>query len=109
MKESNLNRQNYRMQDIGKPKVEALKEYLLSINPKARITAINTYIDFTNVEKLLIDQDVAINALDFQSDISFVFDEWCQKYGISVIHLYNIGWGDVYSCRAEWFAVKRFY
>ena len=29
VEESNLNRQNYRMQDIGKPKAEALKEHLL--------------------------------------------------------------------------------
>ena len=93
VEESNLNRQNYRMQDIGKPKAEALKEHLLSINPNADITAINTFIDAGNVEELVKEQDVAINALDFQSDIPFVFDEWCQKYNVPVIHPYNLGWG----------------
>ena len=93
VEESNLNRQNYRMEDIGKPKAEALKERLLSINPNANITAINTFIDADNVEKLIKEHDIAINALDFKSDIPLVFDEWCQKFNISVIHPYNIGWG----------------
>ena len=44
VEELNLNRQNYRMCDIGKPKVEALKERLLSINPSANITAVNIFI-----------------------------------------------------------------
>lgn len=90
---SNLNRQNYLMSDIGKPKAEALKERLLAINPEANITAINTFIDEDNVEELVKDMDIAINALDFKSDIPFVFDEWCQKYNVPVIHPYNIGWG----------------
>lgn len=93
VEESNLNRQNYRMCDIGKPKAEALKERLLSINPDAKITAINAFIDANNVEDLIKEHDIAINALDFKSDIPFLFDEWCQKYNISVIHPYNIGWG----------------
>jgi len=91
--ESNLNRQNYRLADIGKPKAETLKERLLSINPNANITAINVFIDGENVEELVKEQDVAINALDFQSDIPFVFDEWCQKYNVPVVHPYNLGWG----------------
>lgn len=90
---SNLNRQNYRMQDIGKPKAEALKERLLAINPDARITAIHTFIDENNVEELVKEMDIAINALDFKSEIPFVFDEWCQKYNVPVLHPFNIGWG----------------
>lgn len=93
VEESNLNRQNYIVQDIGKSKVEALKERLLNINPNAKITAINAYIDENNVESLIKHQDIAINALDFKSDIPFVFDEWCQKYNVPVLHPYNIGWG----------------
>lgn len=93
VEESNLNRQNYRMEDIDKPKAEALKKRLLSINPNAHIMAINTFIDENNVEELVKDMDVAINALDFKSEIPFVFDEWCQKYNVPVIHPYNIGWG----------------
>lgn len=91
--ESNLNRQNYRMKDIGKPKVDALKDHLLNINPNANITGINSFIDNNNVEEIIREKDVAINALDFKLDIPLVFDEWCQKYNVSVIHPFNIGWG----------------
>jgi sulfur carrier protein ThiS adenylyltransferase len=35
---SNLNRQNYTLADIGKPKVECLKRFLLSINPDVELT-----------------------------------------------------------------------
>ncbi|MDR0613258.1 MAG: ThiF family adenylyltransferase [Dysgonamonadaceae bacterium] len=93
VEESNLNCQNYRMEDIGKPKVEALKERLLSINPNANIIAINTFVDADNVEELVKEHDIAINALDFKSNIPIVFDEWCQRFNIPVIHPYNIGWG----------------
>ncbi len=34
---SNLNRQDYTLKDIGRPKVEALKDRLLSINPDADV------------------------------------------------------------------------
>lgn len=90
---SNLNRQNYLMQDIGKPKAEALKERLLAINPEARIMAVNTFVDENNVEELVKEVDIAINALDFKSEIPFVFDEWCQKYNVPVLHPFNVGWG----------------
>lgn len=93
VEESNLNRQNYRMQDIGHSKSEALKKHLLSINPNANISSINKYIDTDNVENIIKGHNVAINALDFKSEIPLVFDKWCQKYNISVIHPFNIGWG----------------
>lgn len=93
VEESNLNRQNYCMEDIGKPKVHALKERLLSINPNAKISAIKDFIDKNNVEELIKEHDIAINALDFKSEIPFVFDEACQRYNIPVLHPYNIGWG----------------
>lgn len=93
VEESNLNRQNYRVEDIGKSKAHALAERLLSINPNANITVINRFIDHDNVEEIVRDHDIAINALDFKSDIPFVFDDWCKKYSIPVLHPYNIGWG----------------
>lgn len=89
---SNLNRQNYKDADIGRYKVEALAERLQNINPKAEINSICTYIDKDNVEKILDNFDIAINALDFSSDIPFQFDDLCQKKGIPVLHPYNFGW-----------------
>ena len=92
VKPSNLNRQNYVTADIGEYKVDVLKRRLEEINPIAKITAINTFIDHENVEDLLKNHDIAINALDFKSDIPFVFDQVCKRYNIPVVHPYNIGW-----------------
>jgi len=44
---SNLNRQHYFISDIGKPKVEALAEYLRLINPQINLTLINKKLDLS--------------------------------------------------------------
>jgi molybdopterin/thiamine biosynthesis adenylyltransferase len=90
---SNLNRQNYEKRDIGKFKAECLAKRLQRINPKAQIQFYNTYIDQSNVKGLLDGVKIAINALDFKSDLPFIFDELCSKKKIPVLHPYNFGWG----------------
>ena len=95
VEESNLNRQNYTEEDLGIPKVDALKKRLLSINSKAQISTINTFIDHDNVEDIVSGHDVAINALDFKSDIPFVFDQVCAGQDIFVLHPYNVGFAAV--------------
>ncbi|WP_297719900.1 ThiF family adenylyltransferase [uncultured Porphyromonas sp.] len=95
VEESNLNRQNYTEEDVKKPKVEALKKRLLSINPNAQISTINTFINHENVRDIIVGHDVAINTLDFKSDIPFVFDHLCAEHGIYVLHPYNIGFAGI--------------
>lgn len=92
---SNLNRQNYTEDDLEQHKVEALKRRLLSINPQVRISTINIFIDHDNVRDIVVGHDVAINALDFKSDISFVFDKLCAEQDIYVLHPYNIGFAGI--------------
>ena len=89
---SNLNRQNYRQQDVGVDKTEALENRLLNINSEVSIKTYNKYLTCSNIEEVLVGYDVAINALDFQSDVPLLFDELCQKNNIPVLHPYNIGW-----------------
>ncbi|MDE7413163.1 MAG: ThiF family adenylyltransferase [Muribaculaceae bacterium] len=90
---TNLNRQNYENRDIGKYKAECLAKRLKRINPKANIQFHNAYIDKDNVRELLNGVKIAINALDFKSEIPFVFDELCSERKIPVLHPYNFGWG----------------
>ncbi|MBD5369204.1 MAG: ThiF family adenylyltransferase [Bacteroides sp.] len=90
---TNLNRQNYENRDIGKYKAECLAKRLKRINPKANIQFHNAYIDKDNVRELLDGVKIAINALDFKSEIPFVFDELCSERKIPVLHPYNFGWG----------------
>ncbi|BBE17816.1 sulfur carrier protein adenylyltransferase ThiF [Aquipluma nitroreducens] len=91
---SNLNRQNYIRTDIGKFKVESLKERLLQINQDARIEAITEFLTKENITGYLDKGfDVAINTIDFTSDIPFLFDEICCGANIPVLHPLNLGWG----------------
>lgn len=91
---SNLNRQNYVRTDIGKFKVESLKDRLLQINPGACIVAIPEFLTVNNIGGYLDKGfDVAINTIDFTSDIPFLFDEVCSGRKIPVLHPLNLGWG----------------
>ncbi|CAI2769180.1 HesA/MoeB/ThiF family protein [Flavobacterium collinsii] len=90
---SNLNRQNYTENNIAQPKVEALKERLLSINSQAKITIHNCFLTPENVGDYITDHKIAINALDFTSDVPLIFDSICQQKNIPVLHPYNLGWG----------------
>ncbi len=89
---TNLNRQNYISSDIGKYKAATLAKRLQKINPEANITFLNTFITNENVEEIIDGHDIAVNALDFCSDIPFVFDRICSDKGIPVLHPYNFGW-----------------
>lgn len=89
---SNLNRQNYIETDVSKSKVLALKQQLLSINSNAKITTHNCFITHENVREFIVGKKIAINALDFSSDIPLVFDKICQEYNIPILHPYNLGW-----------------
>lgn len=90
---SNLNRQNYTEENLSEYKAEALYNRLKSINPNADIKFYFEFITSENIENIIEENQIAINALDFTSDIPLVFDELCQKKKITVLHPYNLGWG----------------
>lgn len=90
---SNLNRQNYQEKNLGDYKAKSLAEYLKQINSQANISYCNSFINEENAENIINGHDIAINALDFQSDIPFIFDNICKKSNIPVLHPYNLGWG----------------
>lgn len=61
---SNLNRQQYYVEDIGKLKVEALKDGLSRINPFLKVVAIPKKIDEDNIGEIFKDVDIVIEAFD---------------------------------------------
>jgi thiF family protein len=89
VEQSNLNRQNYTENDIGRYKAECLAERLLSINPDAQIDYHTEFLNPDNIEEMLNGHNVAINALDFKDKTPFVFDEICKERKIPVLHPYN--------------------
>lgn len=62
--DTNLNRQFYRPDQIGAVKVETLKENLLEINPGLEIVVHNTRVTEDNLDEILADADVVVEAFD---------------------------------------------
>lgn len=90
---SNLNRQNYTEADLYTEKVEAIKSRLLAINQNANIQVFNQRLTSDNIAGLVDGHEIAINALDFTSEVPLEFDKVCQRKGIHIMHPYNLGWG----------------
>ena len=65
---SNLNRQFYFHDQIGRLKVEALRENLRRIRPELRIQALAERIDRTNCLTLFADCDLIVEGFDRQTD-----------------------------------------
>jgi molybdopterin/thiamine biosynthesis adenylyltransferase len=88
---SNLNRQNYMQNDIGKYKCVALYEQLKQINHNANITYSNVYLTAENLAEHLAGANIAVNAIDFTSNAPLIFDDICFEMNIPVVHPYNLG------------------
>ena len=74
VEESNLNRQYYFLNQIGKSKIEALKENIRKINPAVKIDAYDHKLQKGSMEKLFTDVDIVIEALD-SAEIKICFIE----------------------------------
>lgn len=61
---SNLNRQQYLSHHIGMPKVEALKEVLLNINPQLKLTTYKCYMNSNNILDLFSNCQLIVEAVD---------------------------------------------
>ena len=62
--DSNLNRQFYFRDQIGRKKVEALRENLLRIDPEADIVALDTKIDVANAKDVFAPCGIVVEAFD---------------------------------------------
>jgi sulfur carrier protein ThiS adenylyltransferase len=60
----NLNRQFYFLNQIGQPKVQALRENLLAINPACEIETHVTRLDQDNITDIFVACDIIVEAFD---------------------------------------------
>ena len=61
---SNLNRQQYFIQQIGMPKVDALRENIERVNPYVRVITHHTIICPKNVQRIFGNADIIVEAFD---------------------------------------------
>lgn len=61
----NLNRQFYDAADVGQPKVLALRDKILRINPSAQVEVHNVFLDADNTAAIVKTADVVFDTVDF--------------------------------------------
>jgi sulfur carrier protein ThiS adenylyltransferase len=77
---SNLNRQYYFLDDIGKKKTDALAHHLLSINPGLEIDTEFVELSPDNVCEIFKDADLLIEALDRAESKVWLIETWCSHF-----------------------------
>lgn len=77
---SNLNRQYYFTEDIGRVKVEALADRLLTINPEVELTSWDIELTPENVPEIFEDADLLIEAFDLADRKRWLIETWCGAY-----------------------------
>lgn len=107
---NNLHRQQYRIADIGKPKVDALKEQLEQINPFSEIITYHERVDETNMRRLFSEADIIIEAFDQPEEkaklVNFCLEHFPKKKMIANSGMAGYGWSNRIHTRK---CMKNFY
>jgi len=77
---SNLNRQHYFQQDIGKKKVEALASHLMSINPDVELILHDLELTPENVPEIYAEAGLLIEAFDSADSKRWLIESWCVAF-----------------------------
>ena len=76
---SNLNRQQYFIDQIGIPKVTALRENLKRINPYTRVVTFNEKVTPQNITKLFGSVDILVEAFDAADQKAMLVQHFLQQ------------------------------
>lgn len=94
IEKSNLNRQFYFYDQLGIPKVFALKENLKRINPYAAVEIKQLLIDSENIYELFQDCDVVVEAFDKVECKKLIIDTFADSDKLFVCASGISGYGD---------------
>lgn len=89
---TNLNRQIIASYDtISKPKVEVMKDRILTINPKCEVITHKTFVDKSNIHEIIDETvDYVVDAIDtVSSKIALI--EYCHERDIKIISSMGTG------------------
>jgi hypothetical protein len=90
----NLNRQFYDFSDVGKPKVVALQDKILRINPHARIEVIKENLTAHNIDRIVSKVDLVLDTVDFL-DLAAILHlhKSAQQHKIPILTALSVGFG----------------
>ncbi|HWR43883.1 sulfur carrier protein ThiS adenylyltransferase ThiF [Sporomusa sp.] len=91
---SNLNRQFYFMHQVGKSKVQALKENLRLINPDINIEAVQGKFEYNMTEDVFADCDAVVEAFDRAEYKKLIVETYINSGKLLVAASGLAGWGD---------------
>jgi len=80
VEESNLNRQQYFLEDVGRWKVEALADRLRSVNPDLRVAARRLELTRANLPEVFAEADCLIEAFDRAEAKAWLVEAWCRAF-----------------------------
>lgn len=77
---SNLNRQHFFLDDLGKPKVSALEDHLKRINPDIEVTKIDKKLTPEDIKTDFKDADILFEAFDDASSKLWLIESWADAF-----------------------------
>jgi sulfur carrier protein ThiS adenylyltransferase len=77
---SNLNRQAYFLDDVGKKKTVALAEYLKNINPEIKLECYTKLLTENNISEFFEGADLLIEAFDKAESKAWLIEAWCTHF-----------------------------
>lgn len=80
----NLNRQYFFIDEIGRPKVEALKRRMLAVNPDAHITARRITLTAGNIKACFSDRAIVFEAFDGADDKKMLVEAFAGSAAIII-------------------------
>ena len=80
VEESNLNRQHFFQDDIGKLKVEALKKHLERINPDIFVSTINKKLNSDDISTVFEKVDILFEAFDDANSKLWLIESWATAF-----------------------------
>jgi sulfur carrier protein ThiS adenylyltransferase len=107
---SNLNRQQYLIDQIGLPKVEALQKNIATINPYVKIRTYHEKLVRSNMERIFKEAEVVVEAFDCAEDkvllINTVSEKMPDKFIVAASGV--AGYGDNNEIKTVRFSSKVF-
>lgn len=90
----NLNRQFYDFADVGKPKVVALQDKILRINPQAQIKAIDENLTRENIDQIVSKVDMVLDTVDFL-DLPAILQlhQSAKQHNVAILTALSVGFG----------------